>query len=148
MSQITAINIRKVSFFSHTGLTYSDLTVSKYRHSFLCILTKHFPPTTLAPALKSYLMSSLTHRAIVNTSSPPEFMYIVHELQAVGLTSMMERELSMVVAEKVREFINIEAKGDWTRRYTTILSDWVDTRLAELLRFILGRQDGESEDIK
>ena len=58
---------------------------------------------------------------------------------------MMERELSVVVAEKVREFINIEAKGDWTRRYTGILSEWVDGGLSELLRFILGR--GEEEGI-
>jgi hypothetical protein len=57
---------------------------------------------------------------------------------------MMERELSLVVADKVREFINIEAKGDWGRRYTIILSDWVDNGLAELLRFILGRKERES----
>lgn len=56
----------------------------------------------------------------------------------------MERELSVVVAEKVREFINIEAKGDWTRRFTNILSEWVDIGLSDLLRFILGRKDGES----
>lgn len=62
---------------------------------------------------------------------------------------MMERELSIVIAEKVREFINIEAKRDWRRRFTTILSEWVDNGLAELLRFILGREDGESvgEDV-
>lgn len=51
---------------------------------------------------------------------------------------MMERELSVVVAEKVREFINIEARGDWTRRYTGILSDWVENGLADLLKYILG----------
>ena len=118
--------------------------MSKYRHSFLGILTKHFPTTTLAPALKSYLMSSFTHNAIVNTSSPPPFIDVLRVLQSIGLTSMMERELSFVVAEKVREFINIEARGDWGRRYTTILSDWVDNGLAELLRFILGRKEGES----
>ena len=56
---------------------------------------------------------------------------------------MMERELSVVVAEKVREFINIEAKGDWTRRYTGVLSEWVEGGLAELLRFILGGTLGE-----
>jgi hypothetical protein len=57
---------------------------------------------------------------------------------------MMERELSLVVAAKVREFINIEAKGDWNRRYTSILSEWVDNGLAELLRFILERKGEES----
>ena len=56
----------------------------------------------------------------------------------------MERELSIVVADKVREFINIEAKGDWSRRYTNILSGWVENGLSDLLRFILGRKDGES----
>jgi hypothetical protein len=57
---------------------------------------------------------------------------------------MMERELSVVVAEKVREFINIEAKGDWTRRYPNILSKWVENGLSDLLRFILGRKDGDN----
>jgi hypothetical protein len=56
----------------------------------------------------------------------------------------MERELSVVVAEKVREFIHIEAKGDWSRRFTNILSEWVDNGLSELLRFILGRKEGEN----
>jgi hypothetical protein len=118
--------------------------MSKYRHSFLGILTKHFPTTTLAPALKSYLMSSFTHNTTMDTSSPPPFIEVLRVLQSIGLTSMMERELSFVVAEKVREFINIEARGDWGKRYTTILSDWVDKGLADLLRFILGRKDWES----
>ena len=121
--------------------------MSKYRHSFLGILTKHFPTTTLAPALKSYLVSSFTHNAIVDTSSPPPFIDVLRVLQSIGLTSMMERELSFVVAEKVREFINIEARGDWGQRYTTLLSDWVDKGLAELLRFILGRKEGETPHI-
>lgn len=56
----------------------------------------------------------------------------------------MERELSVVVTDKVREFIEIEARGDWKRRCTGTLSEWVDNGLAELLRFILGRQVGES----
>jgi hypothetical protein len=89
-------------------------------------------------------MSSFTHNTILDPSSPPPFIEIIRVLQSIVLTSMMERELSVVVAEKVREFINIEAKGDWTRRYTTILSEWVDNGLAELLRFILGRKDQES----
>jgi hypothetical protein len=118
--------------------------MSKYRHSFLGTLTKHFPTTALAPALKSYLMSSFTHNAIVDPSSPPPFIDVLRVLQSIGLTSMMERELSFVVAEKVREFINIEARGDWGQRYTTILSEWVDNGLAELLRFILGRKERES----
>lgn len=122
----------------------SELAIRKYRHSLLGILTKHFPATTLAPALKSYLCSSFVHNAVVDTSSPPAFIEIIRILQSVGLSSMMERELSVVVDEKVREFINIEAKGDWTRRYTSVLSDWVDNDLAELLRFILGRRGNES----
>ena len=56
----------------------------------------------------------------------------------------MERELSAVVASKIREFINIETRGHWTWRYTAILSDWVDKGLAELLRYILGRKEGQS----
>jgi hypothetical protein len=122
----------------------SDITISKFRHSFLETLTKHFPVTTLAPALKSYLQSSFTHNAVIDTSSPPEFIRVIRVLQSIGLTSMMERELSLVVAAKVREFINIEAKGDWNRRYTSILSEWVDNGLAELLRFILERKGEES----
>jgi hypothetical protein len=118
--------------------------MSKYCHSFLGILTKHFPTTTLAPALKSYLISSFTHNTIVDTSSPPPFIDVLRVLQSIGLASMMERELSFVVAEKVREFINIEARGDWEKRYTTVLSDWVDNGLADLLRFVLGREKWES----
>lgn len=143
MSQYTPSNISKVTLLA-CELTESDLTMSKFRHSFLGILTKHFPTTILAPALKSYLRASFTHNAIVDTSSPPPFIEILRVLQLIGLASMMERELSVVVAEKVREFINIEAKGDWGRRYTTILSEWVDNGLAELLRFILGRKERES----
>jgi len=56
----------------------------------------------------------------------------------------MERELSVVVAEKIREFIDIEARGDWRRRYTNILSEWVDNGLSELLGFILGRKQREN----
>lgn len=56
----------------------------------------------------------------------------------------MERELSAVVAAKIKEFINIETKGDWTRRYTSLLSEWVENGLAELLRYILGRKEGQS----
>jgi hypothetical protein len=89
-------------------------------------------------------MSSFRHNTVLDPTSPPQFVEIIGVLQSIGLTSMMERELSVVVAEKVREFINIEAKGDWGRRYTAILSDWVDSGLAELLRFILGRKEGES----
>jgi hypothetical protein len=154
ISTITAINTTclntlhlisaRYTLFLCVKLTESDLTMSKFRHSFLGILTKHFPTTVLAPALKSYLMASFTHNAIVDPSSPPPFIEILRVLQSIGLTSMMERELSVVVAEKVREFINIEAKGDWGRRFTTILSDWVDNGLAELLRFILGRKERES----
>jgi len=59
---------------------------------------------------------------------------------------MMERELSVVVAEKVREFIYIEARGDWTRRYTGILTEWVDNGLADLLKYILGN-GGETERV-
>ena len=84
------------------------------------------------------------HNAVVNTLSPPAFIEVIRIFQSIGLSSMMERELSVVVAEKVREFINIEAKGDWGRRYTTILSEWVDNGLAELLRFILGRKEKEN----
>ena len=98
----------------------------------------------LAPLLKSYLSSSFMHNAVVNTLSPPAFIEVIRIFQSIGLSSMMERELSVVVAEKVREFINIEAKGDWGRRYTTILSEWVDNGLAELLRFILGRKEKEN----
>src|SRR5271170_5959888 len=124
-------------------LTDSDLTISKYRHSFLGILTKHFPTTTLAPALRTYLLSTFTHNSIIDTADPPPFISLVRLLQQIGLSTMMERELSVVVAEKVREFINIEARGDWTRRYTGILSEWVEGGLAELLRFILGGTTGE-----
>jgi hypothetical protein len=97
----------------------------------------------LAAALKSYLLFSFTHNTKVDTSSPPPFISIIRVLQLIGLNSTVERELSTVVADKLREFINIEARGDWKRRYTSILSDWVDSGLAELLRFILGRKDGE-----
>src|SRR5271170_60267 len=124
-------------------LTSSDLTISKYRHSFLGILTKHFPTTTLAPALRTFLLSTFTHNTIINTADPPPFISLVRLLQQIGLSTMMERELSVVVAEKVREFINIEARGDWTRRYTGILSEWVEGGLAELLRFILGGRRGD-----
>ena len=117
--------------------------MSKYRHSFLGTFTKHFPTTTLVPAIREYLLSSFTHNTIVNTFAPPPFIEALRVLQSIGLASMMERELSAVVAEKVREFINIEAKGDWGKRYTSILSDWVDNGLAELLRFILGRKENE-----
>jgi len=71
-------------------------------------------------------------------------MRLLRVLQSVNLQPLMERELSAVVASKIREFINIETRGDWTRRYTAILSDWVDNGLAELLRYILGRKEGES----
>jgi hypothetical protein len=144
VSQYALSDICKVITSLPYLLTPSDLTLSKYRHSFIGILTKQFPTATLAPALKSYLMSSFTHNAKVNTSSPPLFIEVLRVLQSIGLTSMMERELSVVVAEKVREFIEIEARGDWKRRYTATLSEWVDNGLTELLRFILGREAEES----
>jgi hypothetical protein len=122
----------------------SDLIISKFQHSFLEVLTKHIPATTLAPALNTYLESSFRHNVVIDTSSPPEFIRVIRVFQHIGLTTMMERELSLVVASKVREFIKIEAKGEWTSRYTSILSDWVDHGLAELLRFILKRGDNES----
>lgn len=57
---------------------------------------------------------------------------------------MTELELSVVVAEKVREFVNIELQGNWETRYSSVLTAWVENELAELLRYILGRGPGES----
>ncbi len=125
-------------------LSSSDHTISKFQQSFIRILIKQFPTTTLAPALKSFLLSSFSHNTIVDTSAPPLFIGTIRVLQTIGLGWTTERELSVVVAEKVREFINIEAKGDWSQRYTTLLLEWVDNGLSDLLRFILGRKDGES----
>jgi anaphase-promoting complex subunit 2 len=88
------------------------------------------------------LVSSFAHNTIVNTSSPPPFVKVLRILQEIGLSSLVERELSFVVADKVREFIHIETRGDWKRRYVTILSEWVDHGLSELLRFILARKEG------
>jgi hypothetical protein len=119
------------------------LSISKYNHSFHGIFTKHFPTTTLAPALKVYLTLSFTHNAIIDTTLPPPFVNVLRTLQEINLSSLMEHELAAVVAVKIREFINIETRADWTRRYTAVLADWVENGLAELLRWILGRRGGE-----
>jgi len=84
------------------------------------------------------------HQTIVNTAVPPTFVQVIRVLQSVGLTSMTELELSVVVADKVREFVNIELQGNWEKRYSNVLTSWVENELAELLRYILGREPGES----
>jgi len=139
MSQHPLPHLRQVSSpLSVQYLQISPVTISKYKHSFLGILTKHFPSTLLASSLHNFLLSTFTHNSIIDTSNPPPFVSLIRLLQELGLSTLMERELSVVVAEKVREFIYIEAKEDWTRRYTGILTDWVDNGLADLLKFILG----------
>jgi hypothetical protein len=105
---------------------------------------QHIPLTTLAPIVRTYLLSSFKHNQTLDPSEPPELVLTIRMLRKIGLTDLLERELSSVVAEKVREFIYIEAKGDWKRRYTSLITEWVDGDFAELLRFILGRNEGES----
>jgi hypothetical protein len=124
-------------------LNISDHTISKFQSSFLGSLTNYFPAPLLSPQIRCYLSSSFAHNTVINTSSPPHLVKVLRILQQIGLSSMVERELSVVVTDKVREFINIETKGDWKRRYATRLSEWVDKGLADLLRFVLGRQEGE-----
>jgi hypothetical protein len=121
----------------------SDASISKYEQSFHGIFIKHFPTTVLAPTLKVYLTRSFTHNATIDTISPPPFIRVLHVLQEINLQPMMERELSFVVASKIKEFINIETRGDWTQRYTSVLSEWVENGLAELLRYVLRRKDGQ-----
>jgi|SRR5579862_8554796 len=122
----------------------SDATLIQYRHSFLGILTQHFPRNTLSSALRSYLSSSLEHHTTVNTAVPPTFVVVVRVLQTIGLTSMTELELSVVVAQKVREFVNVELRGNWETQYSNVLTTWVEEELGELLRYVLMRESGES----
>jgi hypothetical protein len=144
VSFLFVLCLQGITIYTPDVLTSSEKSEMKFRHTFLGALTKQFPTTVLASALKAHLLSSFTHNDILDTSNPPPFVGILRVLQRIGLGPMMERELSVVITIKIKEFIFIEARGDWNRRYTTVLSDWIDSGLAGLLKYILGRKDGES----
>ena len=141
LRQQSDVDFRKVVPYE-SKLIVSDLTMSKYRQSFLGILSKHYPTTILSPALRLYFSSSFTNNAVIDTTSLPPFVEVIRVLQSIGASAIMERELSIAVVEMIKKQHRADAQGQWTWRFVRNISEAMHN-LRDTLRIILGYDDHE-----